>query len=285
MISYTGAGLAGRVLLLTRPNDIEIYIEDTCCCIVDAYTELLRRILGDSYRLKNVFPLGGKNAVLKHYSEHISKKDKPRLYIIDGDIDLLIGSEIKSGEGLFVLDRYCIENYLICEESIHEFIKDECVQKVCAASDMAGRPDWLKQNCKLLKSLFIEYGIAISLKLGVETVSVPVRSLCNCETKYHLSREKTESRIQSLRDQCIAKVGIEDYIREKERILGRLSQNDCFVRKYVSAKDYIAPLLMGYLRECCKAKFSDPSFYARLGRYTPINEMQKLKNYIASPTP
>lgn len=98
-------------------NSINIYTEDN---VKDKkfYVTLLRRLLDDtSVTINDIIPIGSSDNVVKACA--LDDDPNPKLYIIDGDINLMTTPK-QSQNNLFVLDRYCIENYIIDADSFYK---------------------------------------------------------------------------------------------------------------------------------------------------------------------
>ena len=97
-------------------NTIDIYTED-CDKDKEFYVKLLKRLMEDTDIIINdIHPLGCRRAVIKCCQNDTDSRRK-KLYIVDGDIYLQY-KEKENIDHLYVLDAYCIENYMICENSI-----------------------------------------------------------------------------------------------------------------------------------------------------------------------
>ena len=88
-LSYSNDGLANRPLFLSDFNDINIYVEDLGKEY--EYEEIFERLYDGIVKLFSVFPLGGKEEVLKRHSiESVCDANgKPNIFIVDGDFDNL----------------------------------------------------------------------------------------------------------------------------------------------------------------------------------------------------
>ena len=93
-------------------NTIDIYTEDKEEDKI-FYVSLLKRLLaGTDIHIKDVYPLGCRNTVISCCQKDTDAKRR-KLYIVDGDIYLQFRDKEKY-DGLYVLDAYCIENFMIC---------------------------------------------------------------------------------------------------------------------------------------------------------------------------
>lgn len=96
-------------------NSIDIYTED-CEKDKEFYLQILQKLLSDTNVVINdIYPIGNRRTVLKHCTNDTDTCRK-KLYIVDGDIYLQY--ENITIPHLYVLDAYCIENYMICEDAI-----------------------------------------------------------------------------------------------------------------------------------------------------------------------
>ena len=176
---------------------------------------------------------------------------RKKLYIIDGDLDLLLGRPKPRLRHLHRLRRYCVENYLLEEGAL-----------VLAATILNPRleigilrqerdyPEWLDRNRDSLLGLFVFYAVAFELKREEQTVRYSVFKLLNHgDGEYGLCRESVFRRVlglyRTVRMDCTKEEAREIYQRV------RTNANHGGAERFVSAKDYILPLV--FLR--LKAKF------------------------------
>lgn len=100
-------------------NDISFYIEDEDQ--ENFYHKILCKLF-PNLQIEKIFPLNGKKNVIDECKSNIG--DKNKIYIVDKDFDDILGKK-ESISNLFYLNRYSIENYLIEENSILEYIISE----------------------------------------------------------------------------------------------------------------------------------------------------------------
>ena len=97
-------------------NSIDIYTEDKDED-KNFYVNLLKRLLdGTNIEINDIHPIGCKKEVISACQKDTDDR-RSRIYIVDGDIYM----QYKTPETinhLFHLDAYCIENFVICEDSI-----------------------------------------------------------------------------------------------------------------------------------------------------------------------
>ena len=93
-------------------NDVSFYIEDEdqenffFCVLKNLFSDI---------KIEKIFPLNGKDNVIRESTNNLGNKKK--VYIVDKDFDDIL-CRIKTNDNLFYLERYSIENHLI--ESHHQ---------------------------------------------------------------------------------------------------------------------------------------------------------------------
>jgi hypothetical protein len=222
-------------------NHITIYTEDG-----DKdkkfYLELFSRLLLDTdVKIKDIFPLGDCDKVVA-----ACRKDKssfPKLYIIDGDIYNMTIPKVAE-ENLFVLDSYCIENYIIDEQAYynvyneldHIHTKDE-IKNIIDYNEM------METATAPFMKLFRHF--ALSKKLLGKFCLKNVTQVLSKSGDIDIA--KIESEITAIRTQ-LTKKGITDEnlskeIEEKEYCFPDTYEN---LLRYVSGKDYLIPYICQY---------------------------------------
>ena len=150
-------------LLTSHNNDVEIYVEDTA--VPNLWLKLLRKYLPRNTRLNNVNVLGSRINVIKACKVDQDFDGRRKLYIIDGDLDLLTGRIKPKLRHLYRLRAYCVENYILNESALISAVmvvntridEDTARQQV----DLLG---WLERNRKCLESLFVCYAVTYEMK-------------------------------------------------------------------------------------------------------------------------
>jgi|GEM_PF-1108125 len=97
-------------------NEISFFIEDTEQ--ENFYYNILKKLF-PNIQIEKIFPLNGKDNVINDCKKNIGNKSK--IYLVDKDFDDILNQKLNI-ENLFYLNRYSIENYLLEENSIIEYI-------------------------------------------------------------------------------------------------------------------------------------------------------------------
>jgi hypothetical protein len=112
----TNAFLFGEDILYKQFNDVDFYIEDKDS--ENLYYVILKSLFS-SISFEKIFPLNGKTNVIDQALLNVH--DKNKVYLVDKDFDDILNI-IVCNPNLFYLSRYSIENYLLEEEAIVEYI-------------------------------------------------------------------------------------------------------------------------------------------------------------------
>ncbi len=247
MVSYTGAAQVGRAYLLARYNGVLTFVEDSTA--TNMHVRMLRQICKGRAEIENVFPLGNRKAVIDRALSDQSASIPPRIYVVDGDSDYLAGMPIPTSRNLYRLDAYCVENLLLEEEGLVELIC-ECQPDAdrATARSLLSTQVPVGRVADALLPLFAVYAVSYALNLGIETVSYKVVRLCTVQNNpATLSPVLVAKRTRQVRNEIVSQVGWPTYRRVKAAVDARLSAALNPIR-LISGKDYLFPLLQGFLR-------------------------------------
>lgn len=271
---------SAKSVFFQKENDIDIYIEDTAFGYEKLFTILLSRIFKDKYRIKKVFPLGGRGEVINHHSNESSKR--PFLYIIDGDLFLLTGDTVESQQGLYRLPCYCIENILCDHESIIEVLdEEESSRNIQDLRDSFNYQDWELRNKDKLFKLFIEYAISKLLNPQKKTVAFKVSNLVSCD-KGVIDDTKLQCRIDDIKSSIISGSSQEIYNSTRARVLSSFENLSITELSTVSGKDYLFPLLKTRAKSTVKTKIPDINFKQRIAKRCDLNSILEVEDYVSS---
>lgn len=265
-------------------NEIDIYTEDTAKGYEKLFTNLFSRVFEGKYKVGKVFPLGGRGPVIEQYNNE-SNSERPYLYVVDGDLNLLAGDTVQSKEGLYRLPFYCIENIFCDIDSIIEIInQEEPVLKIHQLRSKFDYKTWeLKHKDKLFE-LFIEYAIARELKPDLQTVHHGCyRLLADQKPSKHkgcVSDELIDSRINEVKNAVINATSLIQYDTVKEDILNNFNNSNFDKFDVISGKDYLFPLLRMRAQAVIDVKLSNTSFEQRLSYICNISKILDAQNYV-----
>ena len=233
-------------LLTSHNNDVEIYVEDAG--IPNLWVKLLRKYLPRNIRLNNVNVLGSKTNVIGACKVDQEFDGRKKLYIIDGDMDLLTGKNKPKLRHLYRLRSYCVENYILDESALVSavMVVNTRIDEVTARRqvDLFG---WLERNRRCLESLFVCYAVTYEMKKSLQTVGFSVYELVKGGGDFDLCERKISIRVMELYRRIRIDFSREYTRNVYERI--RMNAEAINVELYVSGKDYIFPLIYQVIKK------------------------------------
>ena len=262
-------------------NSIDIYTED-CDKDKEFYKKLLKRLLADtSIEINDIYPLGCRRIVIEKCKNDTDTRRK-KLYIVDGDIYLQY--KVKENiEHLFVLDAYCIENYMICEDAICDVAYNLHARDSYENVKNALRiPQELNSISKPLIDLFFYYSIQMEC--------FGQFSLMHIDAYMNKAAKQIDCNIIKTKISEIKKGLIQRGITEErisELLHNRKSQfpyNKDTLLKIVSGKDYLIPYFSHYIDRIlnCPLKLPKEAWKFNLADKCDIVKLTSLKQAIIS---
>ena len=274
-------------VLFQEINEIDIYTEDTAKGYEKLFTNLFSRVFSGKYKVGKVFPLGGRGPVIEQYNNE-SNSERPYLYVVDGDLNLLAGDTIENKEGLYRLPFYCIENIFCDIDSIIKIINEE--EPVLRFHQLESKFDystWERKHKDKLFELFIEYAIARELKPDLQTVHHGChRLLADHKPNKHkgcVSDDLINGRIDEVRTAVIGATSLGQYDAIKQDILDNFTNSSFDKFDVISGKDYLFPLLRMRAQAVIDVKLSNTSFEQRLSYICDISKIINAQNYVKIP--
>jgi hypothetical protein len=262
-------------------NDIDIFIEDTAFGYEKLFQILFSRVFEGKYRVNKVFPLGGRKAVAAQHQIH-EHLERPSLFIVDGDLFLLIGDDLKNVNGLYKVPFYCIENILCDAEGIHELMNEEEPQALKPELVEAFKyVEWKNINENKLFELFIEYAVTFLLNPSEQTVAFSVSNLVSANDG-NIDNAKLASRIKALRFEAKNKSSEADYAEARDKVLTQFSVSNVSKLDVVSGKDYLFPILKTRMKSKIKTKVPDINLKIRLAMKCDITQLMESVDLVAS---
>jgi len=257
VIVYSAEAEPARAYLLRNYNDLDVYVEDANC--QHMYIRLVNRILEPHGKhISSVFPLHGRRNLLTRCSADQAVRVGKRIYILDGDLELLLGRAVPPLRHLYRLEAYCAENLLLSEHAIVTIATECDTNKPWhqMALDLALK-NLLDRSVLILLPLFVVYAIIYHLGLPIVTVNFSVHRLLEREhDPLSLSARLVRSRIVSLIREIRSQVSPADYRRAREAAKINLQNERQDRSVFISAKDYLIPLVHMHLRHV--ANMRDP---------------------------
>ena len=262
-------------------NDIDIYTEDEEKDR-EFYERLFSRLLdGTGIKINDITPLGCKQNVIDRCRQD-PENERKKIFIVDGDIDLIFDNNESRIENLFVLNAYCIENFIVDEKSATEILYiNIATDSKKNVKKKLNFEKWLKYNSEALIDLFLHFSIKKEIGQSFFLCSA------NQFTKKHkketiLDIEAIEKYKKTIKDEIIEELTEEKYnnILEKRRKKWEISNETLMT--IVSGKDYILPLLQFRIQKFkpLKGLFSQEAIKLMLAEHCNLDRLEPLRKAI-----
>ena len=271
---------SARSILFEEFNDIDIYVEDSAVGYKKIYKELLNKAFENKVKIEHIIPIGDREQVIKECRNNQDNINRKRVYIVDGDLYLLSVNQPNPINGLYVLPRYCIENYLVSKNSLIKVLYED--EPELEKNEIENRMDfqeWLSKNEKPLLSLFILYSLCKRYCPEIQTVAYKVNKLCSDATGT-VCPIKTEKRIIELKSHLENKIGKIKSEKEISILEEKLEKEENTFIKYISGKDYFLPLLFARIKNKVRSTSDPLNLKLRLAIHTEFNDLKTLPDFV-----
>lgn len=261
--------------LLYRPlQDLEVYVEDKDSEVF--YLELLGRLMPNGKKIKKVIPLNGRSNVVDFCNRY--SDPSPALFLIDGDLDLILNVREVGLKNLFQLRSYCIENYLFCLTGSREIIV-ESSGKILPEKALPTE-EWeafFNNVSEPLRELFLVFAAARVLAPTLKTVSLGYASISTQKMRkrgLEPDLTKISSVSEAIKKQSLQFATEEVWDSTIEQL--RETAKDIQTIDMVSGKDFLLPMLDMFIRSKGGNTVSTESLMFRLARHCSVNRLEEL---------
>ncbi len=258
---YSPRAVQAVGFLKSNRNDIAIFVEDTAS--PNTWLKLIRKFLPKDCKIHDVTVLNGRKNVLAACRADQSRSEK-RLYIIDADLDLILGIKKPNLKHLYRLRRYCLENYLLQEQALINLAMSYDVKvSESEARQSINFQDWFTSNETLLRSIFVAYGLIAYFGMPTKTVSYHVSRLYDTTSDHCcLCPQKVFKRIFSIYREIRSS---HDYAAIRQQIRRLTSKAEKLQAiEFASGKDYLLPSIYTTMKRRFKFSVKIEVFAAQL---------------------
>ena len=283
MLEFKKSILPNLGVFFRYKNTVDVFVEDSYD--EEFYKVLVNRVFEKTgHEINKLIALGGKENVLEACKADQKKRDVKRVYIVDGDLELINDNNENGINYLFILDKYCIENYLIQEEPLIEIIHDNILIDKKKITKILSFENWLKRISPDLIELFIHYALCKRYIPTHPTVSLGVGNLCCQKNKITvLDSTQCQKRIEDLKTKLLKVIPVEDYNDLVFDLRKRWPPSIENVLTIVSAKNYLLPLIEFRLQKFKKIKkftLRRDSLRIRLAKLIDVKELEQIRTKI-----
>lgn len=247
---YSASSIRAQLFLKRSYNDIDIVVEDIANRNVWKY--FIDAHLPPGVKVGSVTLAGGRREVEAACANDQGQSGRPKLYLVDGDFDFLLGKKKRRLRNLYRLRAMNIENLLLQDASIIEIAME-------ASPTLSEQQIQARMDCSAIVSivepalsdLFTVYGASEELGSGQATCAYSVHRLCNQHARgIRLSRSAVGARKIGLLKILITQFGavtVRQRIAAIKNRASALSSEQC-----ISGKAYLLPIVF----EAFKARFN-----------------------------
>ncbi|KQN32373.1 hypothetical protein ASE92_17355 [Pedobacter sp. Leaf41] len=263
-------------LFFRHKNSIDIFIEDNYD--EEFYKALLSRVFqGSSYQINKLIALGCKENVKNACKADQTARRQKRIYLVDGDLELITDSNEKGLKHYYVQEKYCVENNLLHKSSIIEILHDHMSVDKVKIEKQLGFENWLKGLSRPLIELFLNYAICKKIKPTVQTVAFGVGKLCTEVKKVAiLDENKVNARIDTIKTEILTEISEEEYNELIYDLRCKWPVSIETLITIVSAKDYLLPLLEFRFHKLKSVKMKRETLRLRLAKLCNVEELMEL---------
>jgi len=260
-------------------NDIDIFTEDENKDR-EFYSVLFQRLLKDTdITINDITPLGCRANVINRCKNEPDNGRK-KIFIVDGDIYIIYKKKTEKLKNLFILDSYCIENYIVDEDSCTQFAYNLLGTKpISEIKNKIKFDEWINSLTVPLIDLFIHFSILHEIN-GRFNLYNAYKFI----VKGTIDISLVNKEIDLVKSEILEIISIDKYneLLEKRNSIWTKSP-DTFM-KIVSGKDYILPLVQIKVQEIRKLKglFSNESLKVLLAQFCKLDRLERLKKTIVN---
>jgi hypothetical protein len=248
------------------------------------YELLLTRLSDESLKIGSITPIGSRANVMKRSLED-KDPQVPTLYMIDGDIDLLMKEPIES-HNLIGLDRYCIENYLCCEKGLISLLVTNYGNTEEYYKSRLEFRNTLNKFCRDFQKIAIRYYVAQQLECQTGFKKATDFFFIRGGGVFKLDKQKVNTelqRVEHLIKNKLKQNKIKAYKSEMVRLIREVESKNPFnvnhYLKVISGKDFVLPTLEKKIKmvESGLTGWSTDQFKRNLAERIDISSLNRVK--------
>ena len=274
MLRRSSTAKKNKAIFFRHVNDIDIFVEDTSAAHVKIYQVIFDRALHGKVKIKKIFPCGSRKDVIKS-AANARDEGRIQIFFIDADLNLSLANKVKI-ERVIEWDKYCLENHFLQEKSTIKVIDlNSATLQSSEIEEKLNFNQWLSSTSFQLIDIFSVYTICHKYKLSVPTVSYSGMRLCKDNSPGELGPEKCSRRLSEVMQQALSNINTLDflyhYTRQRSFLMNRTNCD-----QFISAKDYLLPLLLQRLRVLFGVNFKKEIFLRQTAEHINIDDIESV---------
>lgn len=168
---FSQRSIIAKALLYSPYNSFTLFVEDQT--LEHLYLVIMKRMF-PHLSFRRVFPVGGKDSILKTYQAMKQKADElphKHFFIADLDLDPYLNLPLINDSNVIYLEEYCIENYFIEERAFMEAMKWKLKEVTEEIISRVRFNEWEEGTVNLFFKLHVFFIICRKYNLG-DNVSI-----------------------------------------------------------------------------------------------------------------
>lgn len=187
-LQYSDDALDVRADMIdTDDSEIVVFVEDINKEYF--YEKIFDRLFDNENMLLKPIGLGGKNKVISRFNENKEKGENDYFYLVDGDFDRYIGIELIEDDRFIYLEAYNIENYIIDENVVYNFLTGRLKKTKSEVRDLFDFNKWKQKIVCESKKLFLCYSFILCYLNKIEDSDIIIDKRYNAKGNSFLSIE------------------------------------------------------------------------------------------------
>lgn len=264
MLKWSTRAQKAVSVFFVKWNDIDVFVEDTAMHAKSVYVSLIGRALGGNSKVSEVFPLGDRQRVIDACQADTKTTGRNRIYLIDGDLNLVSGTDVPSHKRLYMHKVYHVENYFICEFAMVTILQEENPRfTLNEISEKLAFNDWVSQIAPL-RNLFLTFGISRLIDPSLPTIKLGVDLFTDAKKKLDGQKivEFCTERLEHLR----ARSTQQSIDVATQSVTVSIERHQTYLDT-ISAREYLFPLLRRWIgSKHLKIPSGNSSLFYRLSK-------------------
>ena len=272
---YSPEAAATRFLFFQGLNEINLFVEDADMEYI--YETIFKRLLGEDYNIKAIFPLGGKPKVKERFLEFgESTNGISNYYIVDGDFDRYINQDNMIDSPCFIyLETYNIENYFLDEDACIQFIKGYIKRMDAEVKKKLNFSYWKNRIVDEASKLFLCYCFIQKYYPSIKTLSRSPYLFLDDKTGF----ERIDGAYEQYWNNEI--IALDKNAKNKIQEIDDIYKNINGLNYYnLICGKFLLDSLYCYIRSIIKKKYNKEDFKWHLINHFDISSLDYIKNII-----
>jgi len=266
MLTWSSAARKTMSAFFIKWNDIDVYVEDTAKYVNSLYVALLNRAMDGKCKVENVYPVGNRSLVLDACARDQIEGGRPRIYLIDGDLDLVANVPTPSLSRLHSHHVYAVENYLFCQRAIITILHEENpkfkIDEIERIFDFNGF--WME--LAPIAELFVWFGMTRIIDPSLPTIKIGIAEFYQSQQSQILDPKKITTFCTNRKNELLTKCSQRELEKHEERIRNGIKRFPRHI-DVVAAREFLFPVLKYWVQKKeFKFQLKNDSLFIRLAK-------------------